>query len=265
LNPEYIYVTGAVSVIGQISSVGVEVNVEGVNSDMDGSAAIRLYDANNNELSLGDKVELNLEEVDYHVTILKVKSLALDFQVGGTVADGYRFTGVECNLKTVSVEGLKSTLASISTLTIPKEVLTVEGAKGDRQVEVDLASLLPDNITIANGTETKALVTLKVEALVVREVEYDLQDAELVGEREEYSYSFDQDQTVLQIRGLEEDLDMIQTEDIKLRIDVEDLESGVYPAVIDVDLSQGFELVGCGSLTITVEEPEEETVEEEEE
>ena len=43
LNPEYVYVTGAESVIGQISSVGVELNVEGANSDMEGTTEYSLH------------------------------------------------------------------------------------------------------------------------------------------------------------------------------------------------------------------------------
>ena len=50
LNPEYVYVTGAESVIGQISSVGVELNVEGANSDMEGTTPVYFYDANGNKV-----------------------------------------------------------------------------------------------------------------------------------------------------------------------------------------------------------------------
>lgn len=39
--------------------------------------------------------------------ILKVKNLSLDFDVTGEVAGGYRYTGVECGLKSVPVVGLK--------------------------------------------------------------------------------------------------------------------------------------------------------------
>ena len=42
-----------------------------------------------------------------------MKNLGLDFQVGGEVADGYRFTGVESDVKSISVEGRKATLASL--------------------------------------------------------------------------------------------------------------------------------------------------------
>ena len=255
LNPKYVYATGAESVIGQISSAGVSIKLEGANSDIAGVEKVRLYDANGNELTnLGSQVELSQENVDYTVTILKVKNLALDFQVSGTVADGYRFTGVESGIRSISVEGLKSTLASISTLTVPAELLNVNGATSDVQVEVDLTQLLPDNITIANGMNSTIVVTLKVEPLVTKDVECELLNVEFVGERENYSYYFNQDQVVIQIRGLEEDLERIQPSDIQLSIDVGDMEPGVRPAGLDVSLSEGFEVVGQGPLMIMVED-----------
>ena len=253
LNPEYIYVTGAESVIGQISSVGVELNVEGANSDMEGTTPVYFYDANGNKLNLaGEQAELNLTEVNYSMTVLKVKNLALDFQVDGKVADGYRFTGVECSKKSVDVEGLKSALASMSTLTIPKEYLSIDGATSDVQVDVDLKELLPDNITIAGDTDSVVHVTLKVEQLKKRTISYNVLNVKFEGERENYSYSFDADHVMLEIQGLEEDLDRLQENNIELSLDVTELGPGDHQAGFDIQLDDGYELVKYDPITVHV-------------
>lgn len=49
----------------------------------------------------------------------------------------------------------------MSTLTIPKEYLSIDGATSDVQVDVDLKELLPDNITIAGDTDSVVHVTAK--------------------------------------------------------------------------------------------------------
>lgn len=254
LNPGYVYVTGAVSVIGQISSAGVELKVEGINSDQEGIAKVKFYDANDNELNLGTEVKVNIEEVDYHVTVLNVKNLALDFQVGGTVENGYRFTGVECDVKSVSVEGLKAALASVNTLTIPDSILNVDGATKDVQVEVDLTEILPDNITMASDSATTAVVTMKVEPLVVKEIAYELIDVVFEGQQDDYSYYFEQDNVGLQIRGLAEDVNRIQKEDIVLTMNVAGMGPGIHPARFDATLREGFELVGQGPAMVIVED-----------
>ena len=174
--------------------------------------------------------------------------------MAGEVEDGYRFTGVECNVKSVSVEGLKAALASVNTLTIPDSLLNVDGATGDIQVEVDLTEILPDNITMANDSATAAVVTLKVEPLTVKEVEYNLADVRFEGGRENYSYYFEYDSVTLQIRGLAEDLDRIRADDITLTMDVAGMGAGIYPARFIVFLRDGFELVGQSPVMIHVED-----------
>ena len=255
LNPQYIYVTGAESVIGQISSVGVEISVEGANSDLIGSAAINFYDANGNKLtSVANEVTTNRDKVSYTVSILRVKALAVDYQVEGEVSDGYRFTGVESTITSIAVEGLRSTLASLNTLTVPGSALRLNGATADVVREVDLADYLPENVTVADGENSIAQVTLRVEALETRNVQVDLDQAEITGQREGYTYTFDQDVMTLQIQGLSEDLDVLVEDNIRVSLDVSDLEPGDYRADFVIDLDEGFELMGHDDVNLAVEE-----------
>ena len=97
-----------------ISYMGVELNVDGAASDLTGTAKPRFYDANGNELSdIGDRITVDTGEISYRVAINKVKSLPLDFEVTGTVAPGYQYTGVECSSRDVKVTGLKTNLADV--------------------------------------------------------------------------------------------------------------------------------------------------------
>lgn len=255
LNPQYIYVTGAESVIGQISSVGVEISVEGANSDLTGSAAIDFYDANGNKLtSVANEVTTNRDKVSYTVSILRVKALAVDYQVEGEVSDGYRFTGVESTITSIAVEGLRSTLASLNTLTVPGSALRLNGATADVVREVDLADYLPENVTVADGENSIAQVTLRVEALETRNVQVNLDQVEITGQREDYTYTFDQDAMTLQIQGLSEDLDVLVEDNIRVSLDVSDLEPGDYRADFVIDLDEGFELMGHDDVNLAVEE-----------
>ena len=107
LSPETLTVEGPESLIGQISSVGVEINLDGKNADWSDSEEPKFYDANNNSITISDRLISNCKSVDYTMEILKVKNLSLDFDVTGEVASGYRYSGVECALKSVPVVGLK--------------------------------------------------------------------------------------------------------------------------------------------------------------
>ncbi len=80
LSPSMVTVEAPESVIGRISSVGVEINVEGLSSeDAAGVAAPVFYDANNNQMSLGDQVEINVSEISYTVSFVETKTVQPGF------------------------------------------------------------------------------------------------------------------------------------------------------------------------------------------
>ncbi|MCI8981514.1 MAG: hypothetical protein HFG78_03785 [Hungatella sp.] len=265
VRPEYVYVTGPISVVGQINSVGVEVEVPGIESDVSGSSRVILYDANGNELvGLEDKVTLSRGEVDYQVSVLRVKNLSLDFQVSGEVADGYRFTGVDSDVRTISVEGMKSALASLSTIMVPGELLNISGATQDVTVEVDLNELLPDNVSMAAASATSAMITLRVEKLEERGFSLNTRGLQLAGVSEEYEYEFEEDQVTVWIRGLSEDLDRLDSSSLVGLVDVSMLGAGDMDVDVEMELTEGFELMRSDPLRLHItliggeEEPGEE-------
>lgn len=256
INPEYVFATGAESDIGKINSLGIEVNLEGANSDRTGAAKVRFYDSNGNLLKLEDEVDLSLESVNYYATILQIKEVPLEFQVAGEAAEGYRYVGAEANLKSIKLKGLKSTMALVNKLTIPKEYLNVEGAAEDVVVNVDLTKVLPAGVTTASGAEISTLVTLDIEQLEEREIDCKLEDLILEGEKEGYSYTIGTDYITLTIRGLSEELDQFSESDVQLIADVSELELGLQPISFEAELSEGFELMGHGPMMIFVKDLE---------
>ena len=199
-----------------------------------------------------DEVSLNRQEAEYQASILKVKTLGLDFQIEGEVAKGYRFTGVDSNVKSVPVEGLKSILASMSTLVVPGELLNIEGATGDVTVEVDLTALLPDNISITKDAAATAVITLRVEALEQRNLVFDTSSLELTGASEDLEYEFASEKVSVRIQGLTEDLDSLGPGTVSGRVDVTGLGEGVSFVEVQAELPAGFEWAGSDMLEVRI-------------
>lgn len=253
LTPRVIYATGPVSSIGQINSIGVDITIDSeATGDYTATTTPVFYDANGNSLNMGSDVTLNTTEITYRVTVLKVKELGLDFQVRGNVADGYRFTGVDCDVKSVSVEGMKSALASLSTLVIPSEYLNLDGATSDVVVQVNLAELLPEEVTIAGNEEVMATVTLRVEPLEIRGFKVELTDAELTGASDELKYEFNVASVQVDIEGLSEDLDALNERDLKPVIDVSHMAEGEHRGTLALTPGPGFEVINTEGFEITV-------------
>lgn len=253
LSVDTVTVSGPESLVGQINSVGIEVKASGASSDVSGTASPKFYDANGNELTLGERVTVNINEITYQTQILKVKSLTLDFEVDGQVADGYRFTGVTCDVKNVSVVGMTSALASVNTLVVPGSMLNIDGASSNRTVEVDLTQLLPANTTLA-GDIRKATVTLKVEPLMIKNIALKISDITLTGALAEYHYAMEPTEITVSVEGLAEDLDRLDAADLHASLDVTGWLVGSQKGNLKYDLDRAFEVTNITEFNVMVAE-----------
>lgn len=253
--PTSIYVSGPESQVGRISTVGITIRLDGANSDLSGTAQIQCFDANRNKITLDDRVTLSRSEADYTLSILKVKTLGLNFETEGRVADGYRFTGIESNVNSVDVVGLKSDLAEINAINIPKSELNMDGASADKEVIIDLNKYLPENVELADSN-SKIHVTLKVEPLETRTIELKTSKIRQVGASSRYSYQYDRDAIRLSIKGLQEDLDQLTDDDLEAEVDVSDMGPGTHPGTVTFELGAAYELVSQDDLQIIVHDRE---------
>ena len=252
LIPDNVTVEGPESLIGQINHMGVEIQVDNVSADVSASAVPVFYDANGNKLDLGDKVTVNKTEVDYLVQVLKAKNLSLNFEVTGQVAKGFRYTGLETDVKSVSVVGTKSVLASLSSITVSSDKLNIDGAANDKVVQLDLSQYLPPNTTIAGEEYKNVSVKLKVEPLTTRVFTLQLGDLDKKGMSEDYSYSFDKQTCDVTVKGLKEDLDALKEENLNAVLDVSDLDPGIYAGLLHFEIAEGFEVTVYTPFNVTV-------------
>ena len=253
--PSSIYVSGPESQVGRISTVGITIRLDGANSDLSGTAQIQCFDANRNKITLDDRVSLSRSEADYTLSILKVKTLGLNFETEGRVADEYRFTGIESNVNSVDVVGLKSDLAEINAINIPKSELNMDGASADKEVTIDLNKSLPENVELADPN-SKIRVTLKVEPLETRNIALKTSKIRQVGASSRYSYQYDRDSINLSIKGLKEDLDQLTDDSLEAEVDVSDMGPGTHPGTVTFELGAAYELVSQDDLQIIVHDRE---------
>ncbi|GLB28832.1 hypothetical protein LAD12857_07550 [Lacrimispora amygdalina] len=253
LVPDNVTVQGPESLVGQINHMGVEIQIaNNVNSDISSSAAPLFYDANGNKLDLSDKVTVNKSEIDYYVQILKAKDLSLNYEVTGQVAKGYRYTGLETDVKSVSVVGTKSVLASLSSIPVSSDKLNIDGATKDKVVQLDLSQYLPPNTTIAGDKYKNVTVKLKVEPLTTRVFTLQLDSLDKKGMSADYRYSFDKPTCDVTVKGLKEDLDALKEENLNAILDVSDLNPGTYPGLLHFEISEGFEVTVYTPFNVTV-------------
>ena len=261
VNPETVTVRGPESLVGQITSVGIEINdIEGATEDVVGTAVPQFYDANGNPLNLGERVTVDQEEIEYSVQVLKVRYLALDFQVSGQVADGYRFTGVQCDVQTIPVVGLKSQLASVTSVTIPSDVLNIDGLSATKTVSVDISQYLPDGVhMVTEDNNTTIEIHLEVEPLTERTFTLNTSLITLTGQDPQYEYEFADESLTVTVQGLSEDLASLDAGQITVSSDVSGFEPG-EEHLLELtfgELGSGYQITAYSNVHIRVYDQEE--------
>ena len=155
-------VSGPASVISQIATAKVNVDITESSSDVATYSAVRLYDQDGNEI-VSDLVTKSAEKVHINVDVLPTKYVPIKYQLVGTVADGYGVVedAVTCDIMTVLVAGETEVLRNVKEITIASEEFDITGLSEEKEFTVMLKNYLPSGI-ILGDKEYDGKVTVKV-------------------------------------------------------------------------------------------------------
>lgn len=152
VNPEYIYVKGPVSVMGRISGVGINIDVDGQNEDLEGTATVVFLDANGNQLSGIEDTLSFAGDISYSLPIYRIKPLSVNAFAGGAPATGYTVDTVETSPTFISVYGPEEILSQYSYILIPGNAINVNGIRENKTFIVDATPYIPSGLQLANTT-----------------------------------------------------------------------------------------------------------------
>ena len=162
LSPEYVYVKGPVSLIGQISSLGISIDLDDITADQTGTQQVAFYDANGNELpELTTKLSY-AGDISYHVPVYRTKSLSISAFAGGMPGTGYTVESVETSPTFISVYGPEEILNKHSYILIPGSDLSVAGITENMTKNIDISKYIPEGLTpVQNNHEITVYVKMR--------------------------------------------------------------------------------------------------------
>lgn len=257
-SPRRVEIKAPQSVMERIRSVGIEVSVEDMNSEVSGTAQLKLYDVAGEELNLDygeyEDFEFSISEknIEYTIPLLKTKEVRLSFGgVTGEVAEGYRYTEILGRNQTVHIAGLRAVLADVETIHIPAEELNLDGAQSNVELQIDLSKYVPEGVTIES--DKVVTITLVVEPLV-RQTRYLLpEQIRMEDGAEGWNYTIRGSVEVV-IEGLEEDLNALTDEMLDAWLSLDGMEAGSNTAEVHVTVDNAFTLIRVGEATVAMEE-----------
>ena len=261
-------ISGPESVVSQIKSAVIEVNVSGTTTDIATYEDVKLYDAENNEITATSIVK-NVDSVKVDVEILATKTVPIQYSVMGTPASGYRQTGEVTGIPSeITIAGSADALKNISQVEIPSEALNINGMKENLVENINVKTYLPNGITIADSNYNgKAVVTVYIEEEQKKELHLAENNILITNIPDGYKVSVDEEsEIILKMTGLQADISEVLTSDIVGKIDVKAymeeknlnrLEEGEYTIEATFDLNENITIVEPVKVKLIVQEAEE--------
>ncbi len=257
-------ISGAQSVVSAIKKVTAEFSVMDLNSDVNTSVDLKLYDKNGKQIT-DDNLQKNISTVAMSVQILATKELPLRFATSGVPKEGYGISGeLEADKVSVVVAGKQSSLAYLTSVDITSAAVKVDGADEDLEVEVDLSRYLPDGITLVKPEQDR-IVTVKVpiDEIVKKDFEVSTSAIQMKGlPNEMVSEVIDSDDIItIRLEGFAQQMHQMQTKDVKLSVDweaymasnaIQQLKEGRYRVPLTIQVPEGV-TKPAGEITVLIE------------
>lgn len=250
LDQTNIEVTGPKSAITQIDHAGVDINVADSTSSLSANVDIKLYDADDNELTF-ENVKKNVNSAHMMVEVLATKEVPVEIEYMGVPEDGYMATGeVESSRPTVKIAGSASTMAGISAITVPEERMNITGQSADMVDIINLKDYLPSNVRLADKNfDGKITATVYIEPVETKDLSVpaenisvsgvpDGMEAEITTVAEEYDIT---------VSGLARNISILRDSSVTGTLDlakwmedngVEEMTAGNYTIPVTFNLSE---------------------------
>ncbi len=226
VNPSSVSITSSRSVIDQIGIVKVYVNVANLDRPIeDREVPVNVYDNQGNELS----VNIEPENVAVSLNVNNPSAtVPLEVKTTGELPDGFSLTSISANVDEVEIFATSELLGgieSIATEEIDLSEITESGI-------VDVPLALPEGV-LAPEMET---VEVTIELEETRTMDDIPIDVEALGNGQELSF-IEPDEPEMGITAIGEQASMSEfdEEDIRLFINLEDVEAGEHTVPITIE------------------------------
>lgn len=262
VEPDQVTITGAESVLDQVDRAVAQVDeVEGVSQDSVLPASLVLYDANGNELNQTQMSNnLGEEGLSVSVEVMKVKGIPVVFDVEGSPAEGYKYTGCVSTPESVQVCGKSEDIDKISEIDVPASVVDISGASEPIEMSVDITPYLPEGVELVDENSGNVKVTVKIEQEGTLSVDFMVSSIRINNLAENLQVSYEPDAEItFRFTG---DEDLLDTLDISnaVSVDLSDYDRpGSYDVPVKVNLPAGISQDGQVTVQLTLAEkaPEE--------
>lgn len=254
LDQNRIRVSGPDSIVSQIMSAKVNVDIAESSSDVATYGTVRLYDKYGMEIT-SDMLVKSTEKVHINVDVIPTKYVPVKYYLVGEPARGYAVVedAVSCDIMTVLVAGEPEVLRDIKEVLITGEELDISDSDAELEFKVSIKNYLPDNIILGDKEyDGKVTIKVPVEEVVTEVVELLKENIQVsnVPEGKQIKLVDVPDYTELEVTGTVSKIRSIMTGEVIGTIDIdeviaqmgeENLSDGTYQIEVVLNVPAGVE------------------------
>jgi len=253
INPSVLTVSGPSSVVRQITSARVPLDVTGITDDFSWTIAPELLDSSGEVVAAQSSISKSSSSITVSATIAPIKQLTVSTDVNtcisGTPAEGMVVSRIEVQPEVVTVAADRELLNQLETITFPP--ISVNGRKQSFTVTTYLSKL----VDIKHISSEQVTVTVYIEEETVsrtfRNVPLTVADR-----KDGLSVKLSQDMVSLTVSGPKSVVEALVLDDVDASVSVADLNSGVFSLPVSAAVANNPDLVielETSAVTATIE------------
>ncbi|MGV8026652.1 MAG: YbbR-like domain-containing protein [Anaerolineaceae bacterium] len=223
LSYSYATVSGPSSLISKITEIRAIVDVSQANQNIDLNIPLAAYDENGITV---ENVTIDPAQIHVNLPITQrggYRNVTVKAIVTGQIASGYRLTNISVSPLTVTVYSADPTIVNSLQGYVETQPLNINGANGDRMESLPLN--LPTGVSVVGESTIKISVTISP---IQGSITLNNSTIELIGLNPEYSVVISPEIVDVILSGPLPILDDLNASDVRVILDLTDLQPGTY-------------------------------------
>ncbi len=251
LSDTSVTITAAESVIDTIATVSAVIDVTNLDEDLSTTVSLTGYSSSGNSVSLTkNDIELSISSVDVTAKIYKTATLPIVYETTGAPASGASVSEVSISTESLSVYGSSDVLDALEKITIPSELLDIDGITSTTKFDIDVSDILPDGVYLADDEVTTLTVTVTIENTVTKVFSVSVKIGEIP---DGYSAKINGSNSVsVTLSGTAAVISELTSSDIIAYVDLTDATVGTSNVLVSFTLPDGVEAVDEIYVSVTL-------------
>ncbi|MEE3393703.1 MAG: CdaR family protein [Lachnospiraceae bacterium] len=251
--PNMVEVSGGSSVINNIASVKVVVDVSDKKENFTTKVEPQAYDKEGEKVE-SDTLEFSEDEILVVGKVLNTKTVPVNVQIHGKPAEGNVFESVTCLPENVTVAGNVNKLSKIKELKIDINIDGLTASSDDLEKNIETEDYLPDGI-IALPDYQKLSIKINIEGSFTKSISVPVSDIEIKYLPEGFKAEIDYDEAFVtaEVTGLKNQVSILAAEDLEPYIDLSDVtEEGKITAELKISDNDDYGLANIIKIPVVI-------------